>query len=91
MALTKSIVINFKGGIVSPGYLKEVLLLAKDARVEAVHFGLRQQLIMDIPVSRMDAFAKRCKEKSIFIGGSTVDNWRYCARGPHRRSHRLLG
>src|SRR5690242_19277288 len=67
MALTKSIIINFKGGIVSPGYLKEVLLLAKEARVEAVRFGLRQQLIMDVPASRIDAFAKRCKEKSIFI------------------------
>src|SRR4051794_27741703 len=49
MALTQTVNINFKAGIVSPGYLKEVLQLAADARVETVHFGLRQQLIIDVP------------------------------------------
>src|SRR4051794_15566856 len=65
MALTKSVVINFKGGIVSPGYLKEVLQVAADARIESVRFGLRQQLIMDLPASRIDVFVKGCKEKNI--------------------------
>ncbi len=67
MALTKSIVINFKGGIVSPGYLKEVLQVAADARIEAVRFGLRQQIIMDVPVSRIEVFEKGCEEKGIYI------------------------
>ena len=65
MALTKSVVVNFKGGIVTPGYLKEVLQAAADARIEAVRFGLRQQLIMDVPVSRIELFEKRCKERNI--------------------------
>jgi rubredoxin len=67
MALTKSVIINFKGGIVSPGYLKEVLQVAADARMEAVRFGLRQQLIMDIPVSRIEVFEKKCKERDIYF------------------------
>src|SRR5689334_10127414 len=65
MALTKSVVINFKGGIVSHGYLKEILQVAADARIEAVRFGLRQQLMMDVPINCLDVFAKGCKEKNI--------------------------
>ncbi len=65
MASTQTIHINFKGGIVSPGYLKEVLLLAKEAGTESVRFGLRQQLIMELPASRMNAFATSCEAKHL--------------------------
>src|SRR3954462_2433503 len=76
MALTQTVYINFKGGIISPGYLKEVLQLAADARVETVHFGLRQQLIIDVPVSYFDAFGKMCRQKQISfeIKKSTLPN-----------------
>jgi len=67
MALTRSIVTNFKGGIVSPGYLKELLQLAADARVETVRFGLRQQLIIEVPVNRIEAFMKACKSSNIHV------------------------
>ena len=59
MALTQTVNFNFKGGIISPGYLKEVLQLAADARVATVYFGLRQQLIIDVSVSYFNAFDKR--------------------------------
>src|SRR3954447_25802458 len=65
MALTHTVYIKFKGGIISPGYLKEVLQLAADARVETVHFGLRQQLIIDVPVNYFDAFDKACRQRQI--------------------------
>lgn len=65
MALTQTVDINFKGGIISPGYLKEVLQLAADARVDTVHFGLRQQLVMEVPVNHFDAFDKACTERQI--------------------------
>ena len=65
MVTLYSIVINFKGGIISPGYLKDVLLLAKEARVENVRFGLRQQLLLDIPLTYFKEFSNSCKEKGI--------------------------
>lgn len=67
MVTTNSIVINFKGGIISPGYLKEVLLLAKEARVEHMRFGLRQQLLMEVPLKYYTNFANACKEKEIIF------------------------
>lgn len=39
--------INFKGGIVSPGYLYNLLENLEQAGVKQVRFGLRQQLLID--------------------------------------------
>ncbi len=39
--------VNFKGGIVSPGYLHNVLDGLQQAGVKQVRFGLRQQLLID--------------------------------------------
>jgi rubredoxin len=64
---TQSITINFKGGIVSPGYLKEILLIAQQTRVTEVRFGLRQQLIMDVPVKYFDVFSQLCESKKIIV------------------------
>jgi rubredoxin len=59
------IYINFTGGIVSPGYLREVLEIAADAKVKNVRFGLRQQLILEIPVKQFAAFSNACASKNI--------------------------
>lgn len=64
---TQSISINFTGGIVSPGYLKDILELAQASRVSQVRFGLRQQLIMELPAKAHASFAAACKEKSIAV------------------------
>ncbi|GEO10940.1 rubredoxin [Segetibacter aerophilus] len=65
MATTELIYINFTGGIVSPGYLKEVLEIAAMAKVKDVRFGLRQQLILEVPVKHIDVFTEACFEKNI--------------------------
>jgi rubredoxin len=44
----KLIVINFKGGIISPGDLFYILTAAQKAGVVAVKFGLRQQLFIEL-------------------------------------------
>jgi rubredoxin len=62
---TQSVAINFKGGIISPGYLKEILEIAKESRVGDVSFGLRQQLIMEIPPKYFETFIQSCAEKKI--------------------------
>lgn len=64
---TQTFVINFTGGIVSPGYLKVILDLAREARVAHVRFGLRQQLIVDVQASFCEAFSSACEEKGIAV------------------------
>jgi rubredoxin len=62
---TQSVIINFKGGILSPGFLKELLLFAQKARVAEVHFGLRQQMMMHVPVKHFNFFEQLCQSKNI--------------------------
>lgn len=63
---TQSVVINFTGGIVSPGFLKDILEAAQAARVSHARFGLRQQLILELPAAFYHVFQNDCKNKSIF-------------------------
>src|SRR5690349_10282150 len=44
-----TIKINFAGGIISPGELYNILVAAGIAGVHDARFGLRQQLLIDIP------------------------------------------
>ncbi len=64
---TQSFVINFTGGIVSPGYLKDILELAKEARVSQVRFGLRQQLRLEVPSAFCAGFMQECRQKNINV------------------------
>jgi rubredoxin len=48
MAITRTIKINFKGGIISPGDLFNILVAAHKSGVLYVRFGLRQQLLFDV-------------------------------------------
>lgn len=57
---TQEVTINFTGGIVSPGNLKETLLLAKEARVAQVRFGLRQQLRLEMQSKNVRPFLTAC-------------------------------
>jgi rubredoxin len=51
--------INFKGGIISPGDLKNILEATEDASVSKVSFGQRQQLFIDV---RKEKSALLCKK-----------------------------
>jgi rubredoxin len=62
---TEIIYINFTGGIVSPGFLKDVLEIAAMLKVSQVTFGLRQQLIIELPVKQLPAFRLACADKGI--------------------------
>jgi rubredoxin len=64
---THLVTINFTGGIVSPGYVKDILETAHSARVSHVRFGLRQQLIMEVPAAFYHVFASACSERSIEV------------------------
>lgn len=62
---THSLTINFTGGIVSPGSLKDILEAAQAARVSQVRFGLRQQMRFDVPTKFYEGFVQTCKAKNI--------------------------
>ncbi|HEY6955374.1 MAG TPA: rubredoxin [Flavisolibacter sp.] len=62
---TQAVHINFRGGIVSPGYLKEIMQVASDAKVSHVRFGLRQQMILEVPINQIEKFNQSCACKDI--------------------------
>src|SRR5678809_1546351 len=45
--------VNFKGGIISPGELYNILLAAERSGLLYVRFGLRQQLLFDVAIVEM--------------------------------------
>jgi rubredoxin len=48
MKYSSTIKINFRGGIISPGELYNILMAVGRAGVTRVRFGLRQQLLLDV-------------------------------------------
>jgi hypothetical protein len=48
-----TIKVNFKGGIISPGELYNILLAAAKSGLLYVRFGLRQQLLLDVAIVEM--------------------------------------
>ena len=60
-----SIKINFTGGIVSTGTLLNILGIAQEAQVSHVRFGLRQQLLADVPEKKYKEFVRVLTEKNI--------------------------
>ncbi|RLJ75039.1 rubredoxin [Pedobacter alluvionis] len=52
----QTIIINFSGGIISPGNLYNILVAATKARIQYVRFGLRQQLLIDTTTYNIDIF-----------------------------------
>jgi rubredoxin len=57
--------VNLPGGIVSPGALQQVLLLAYEAKVRQVRFGGRQQLLMTVHYEDMPFLKKDLKTHQV--------------------------
>ena len=57
--------VNLPAGIVSPGALQNVLLLAYAAKVRAVRFGARQQLLMTVHYEDMRFLEKDLKQHQV--------------------------
>lgn len=57
--------INFKGGIVSPGELKEILNIAKIVQIHEVSLSLRQQLILHLPHAHSKKFEQLMKKINV--------------------------
>lgn len=53
--------INFKGGIISPGELYNILVAARNCGLPHARFGLRQQLLFDVFPSELRTFTGELK------------------------------
>ncbi|MGZ8542195.1 MAG: rubredoxin, partial [Chitinophagaceae bacterium] len=62
-----TIKINFRGGIISPGELYNILVAATKAGIYYVSFGLRQQLLIDVPVETVRVLTEELKTLDIFF------------------------
>lgn len=65
MKQSQTYVINFKGGIVPVGHLNEILELLSVLKIESVRFGLRQEMIVEVPGKSITAFTAACKQQAI--------------------------
>ncbi len=61
-----TIKVNFRGGIISPGELYNILVAASKAGVYYVSFGLRQQLLIDVPSETMKLLTEELKRLDVF-------------------------
>lgn len=74
MQQTIIVTINLKGGIISPGYLKDILEAASAVQITHFSIGLRQQLIMSVFTEKLEVFDAACKQKNIvYEQGRTVN------------------
>ena len=65
MTKFQAYIISFKGGIISPGYLDNILQLASVCRIEHVSFSLRQEMILHVPLTKVKDFELGCREQNI--------------------------
>ena len=61
----ETIAFNFKGGIISPGYLHNILEITEQMQVSQVRFGSRQQLYVEVPIKLLAEFTHVCHQKRI--------------------------
>lgn len=57
--------INFRGGIISPGYLQQLLRIAAEAKVKELRFGLRQELFLEVAQAQVKSFTAACEAANI--------------------------
>lgn len=56
---------NFTGGLISPGDLLQILHVAKKAGISYVSFGLRQQLLLEVPADDLQLVTSELKRLRI--------------------------
>jgi rubredoxin len=59
MSYMSSLKINFRGGIISPGELHQIMVTAAGAGILYVRFGLRQQLLMEVPAEQLNQLVEK--------------------------------
>lgn len=63
--MANTVFINFRGGIISPGHLYNILLAAQKIKVQYVRFSLRQQLLVDLESYSIPVFTEELEKLNI--------------------------
>jgi hypothetical protein len=63
--MANTVIINFRGGIISPEDLSVILQAAKKIKVPYVRFGLRQQLLVDMESYNLAGFTEKLERNNI--------------------------
>ncbi len=63
--MANTVIINFRGGIISPGDLYNILVAASEANIRYVRFGLRQQLLIDLESDNFTVFTDQLDKLQI--------------------------
>ncbi len=72
--MPNTIFINFRGGIISPGNLNNILLAVQKIKILYVRFGLRQQLLVDMESYNVPGFTAELERLNI---GYEIDSTRF--------------
>jgi hypothetical protein len=62
---TTTIKVNFKGGIIPPADLYNILVAAAKSGLLEVRFGLRQQLLLDVLIERLDELTEELEALAV--------------------------
>lgn len=65
MKTSNTIKVNFKGGIIPPADLYNILVAAGKSGLLYVRFGLRQQLLFDVPIEELDNLTAELKKLKV--------------------------
>lgn len=65
MKTVSTIKVNFKGGIIPPAGLYNILVAAGKSGLLYVRFGLRQQLLFDVPIEELDNLTAELKKLEV--------------------------
>src|SRR6478736_40391 len=80
--MIKTIFINFRGGIISPAQLYNILLALSMIKVREVRFGLRQQLLVDVADFNVAAFTEELDKLEIAYEIDTCKHPNICSSYP---------
>jgi rubredoxin len=67
MKQSLTVKINFRGGITSPGAFYNMLVAARMAGVRHVSFGLRQQLLIEVPLEMVSILSEELKKLGVLF------------------------
>ncbi len=76
------IFINFRGGIIAPAILHNILLVVNKLKVREVRFGLRQQLLIDMELYNVAAFTEELDKLEIAFEVDSFSNPNICSSYP---------
>ncbi len=80
--MVNTVFINFPGGIIAPGDLHNILLAVKKVRIKEVHFGLRQQLLVDMEHYSVEPFTAELDKLEVKYEIDEVKHPNICSSYP---------